>query len=188
MFGVGCELLTERLGVLLVQVDLVLRAASPNRNVSSAAPPSRSSSSAAVIFVAILTSMIARAICTVQIKCHVAITATPPAASHPDASTRQAAWRRKRVSAGGPNGHPVVRLASGRERDVVAVGDDRVVSKGAPRLTGAFADVTAGPGPSTVQAAPFKHCALRGRCGCSRYRAVMHSHALWVAESGHAET
>lgn len=45
-----------------------------------------------------------------------------------------------------PNGHPVVRLASGRELDAVAVGDDRV-SKGVPRLTAAFADAAAGPPP-----------------------------------------
>ena len=45
-----------------------------------------------------------------------------------------------------PNGHPVVRLASGRELDAVAVGDDRV-SKGAPRLTAAYADAAAGPQP-----------------------------------------
>ena len=45
-----------------------------------------------------------------------------------------------------PNGHPVVRLASGRELDAVAVGDDRV-SKGAPRLTAAYAGAAAGPQP-----------------------------------------
>ena len=37
-----------------------------------------------------------------------------------------------------PNGHPVVRLASGYELDVVALGGDRV-NKGAPRLIDAFA-------------------------------------------------
>lgn len=47
-----------------------------------------------------------------------------------------------------PNGHPVIRLASGRELDVVAMGDDRV-SKGAPRFINVFADAarpTAEPG------------------------------------------
>jgi hypothetical protein len=38
-----------------------------------------------------------------------------------------------------PNGHPVIRLASGRELDVVAMGHARV-SQGSPRLTGVFAD------------------------------------------------
>jgi uncharacterized protein DUF6278 len=54
------------------------------------------------------------------------------------ASVAGAGWRMW------PNGHPVVRLASGRELDVVAVSDDRV-SKGAPRLTEAFADAAGGP-------------------------------------------
>jgi Family of unknown function (DUF6278) len=45
-----------------------------------------------------------------------------------------------------PNGHPVLRLASGREVDVVALGGDRV-SKGTPRLTRAFADAAAGGRP-----------------------------------------
>ncbi len=43
-----------------------------------------------------------------------------------------------------PNGHPVIRLASGRELDVVAMGNDRV-SKGAPRLMAVFADAAASP-------------------------------------------
>jgi len=38
-----------------------------------------------------------------------------------------------------PNGHPVVRLASGRDLDVAAVASDRV-SKGAPRLADVYAD------------------------------------------------
>jgi hypothetical protein len=42
-----------------------------------------------------------------------------------------------------PNGHPVIRLASGRELDVVAMGTARV-SKGVPRLTDAFADAATG--------------------------------------------
>ena len=41
-----------------------------------------------------------------------------------------------------PNGHPVLRLTSGRELDVVALGGDRVCA-GTPRLTRAFADATA---------------------------------------------
>jgi Family of unknown function (DUF6278) len=41
-----------------------------------------------------------------------------------------------------PNGHPVLRLASGREVDAVALGGDRV-SKGGPRLTRVFADAAA---------------------------------------------
>jgi hypothetical protein len=45
-----------------------------------------------------------------------------------------------------PNGHPVIRLPSGRDLDVVAMGSARV-SKGAPRLTDAFADAVAGPQP-----------------------------------------
>ncbi len=43
-----------------------------------------------------------------------------------------------------PNGHPVIRLASGRVLDVVAMGNDRV-SKGAPRLIDVFADAAAAP-------------------------------------------
>jgi hypothetical protein len=38
-----------------------------------------------------------------------------------------------------PNGHPVVRLASGRDLDVAAMASDRV-SKGAPRLADVYAD------------------------------------------------
>jgi hypothetical protein len=45
-----------------------------------------------------------------------------------------------------PNGHPVVRLASGHDVDVVAVGGDRV-RQGAPRLIDAFTDAAAGPRP-----------------------------------------
>jgi hypothetical protein len=45
-----------------------------------------------------------------------------------------------------PNGHPVLRLASGRELDVVALGRDRV-TKGTPRLTRAFADAAADQRP-----------------------------------------
>jgi hypothetical protein len=41
-----------------------------------------------------------------------------------------------------PNGHPVVRLRSGRELDVVALGNSRVTS-GHPRLARAFADAAA---------------------------------------------
>jgi hypothetical protein len=44
----GGELLAQRRSVLLAQVDLILRAAEPERTVSSAGPPSRSSSSATV--------------------------------------------------------------------------------------------------------------------------------------------
>src|SRR5947209_19959120 len=43
-----------------------------------------------------------------------------------------------------PNGHPVVRLASGRELDVVAVANNRV-HQGAPRLTDVYASAAAGP-------------------------------------------
>jgi hypothetical protein len=43
-----------------------------------------------------------------------------------------------------PNGHPVVRIALGRELDVVAVANARV-SLGAPRLADAYADAAAGP-------------------------------------------
>ena len=43
-----------------------------------------------------------------------------------------------------PNGHPVVRLASGRDLDVAAAASDRV-SKGAPRLADVYADAAAGP-------------------------------------------
>jgi hypothetical protein len=45
-----------------------------------------------------------------------------------------------------PNGHPVIRLPSCRDLDVVAMASARV-SKGAPRLTDAFADAVAGPRP-----------------------------------------
>jgi hypothetical protein len=45
-----------------------------------------------------------------------------------------------------PNGHPVLRLASGRELDVVALGGDRV-TKGTPRLARAFADAAADQRP-----------------------------------------
>ena len=41
-----------------------------------------------------------------------------------------------------PNAHPVVRLPSGRELDVVAMGNDRV-RKGTPRLITVFADAAA---------------------------------------------
>lgn len=41
-----------------------------------------------------------------------------------------------------PNAHPVIRLASGRELDVVAMGNDRV-RKGTPRLITVFADAAA---------------------------------------------
>jgi hypothetical protein len=43
-----------------------------------------------------------------------------------------------------PNGHPVMRLASGRELDVVAMGSARV-STGVPRLIDAFAAAATGP-------------------------------------------
>ena len=43
-----------------------------------------------------------------------------------------------------PNGHPIIRLASGRELDVVAMGNDRV-SKGAPRLREVLADAATFP-------------------------------------------
>jgi hypothetical protein len=43
-----------------------------------------------------------------------------------------------------PNGHPVVRLPSSRELDVVAMANDRV-SKGAPLLADVYADAAAGP-------------------------------------------
>jgi Family of unknown function (DUF6278) len=42
-----------------------------------------------------------------------------------------------------PNGHPVVRLASGRDLDVAAMASDRM-SKGTPRLADVYADA-AGP-------------------------------------------
>jgi hypothetical protein len=46
-----------------------------------------------------------------------------------------------------PDGHPVVRLRSGRELDVVALANSRVTS-GYPRLAEAFADAAAtGPPP-----------------------------------------
>jgi uncharacterized protein DUF6278 len=41
-----------------------------------------------------------------------------------------------------PNAHPVIRLASGRELDVVAMGNDRV-RKGTPRLITVFTDAAA---------------------------------------------
>jgi hypothetical protein len=41
-----------------------------------------------------------------------------------------------------PNGHPVVRLASGRDLDVIALAHDRVDS-GQPRLADAYADAAA---------------------------------------------
>ncbi len=43
-----------------------------------------------------------------------------------------------------PNGHPVVRLPSNRDLDVVALANDRV-RKGAPLLADVYADATAGP-------------------------------------------
>jgi hypothetical protein len=43
-----------------------------------------------------------------------------------------------------PNGHPVVRLPSSRDLDVVAMANDRV-SKGAPLLADVYADAAAGP-------------------------------------------
>jgi len=43
-----------------------------------------------------------------------------------------------------PNGHPVVRLASGRDLDVAAMTSERV-SKGAPRLADIYADAAADP-------------------------------------------
>jgi hypothetical protein len=43
-----------------------------------------------------------------------------------------------------PNGHPVVRLASGRDLDVAAMASERV-SKGAPRLADIYADAAADP-------------------------------------------
>jgi hypothetical protein len=53
----GRQLLAERPGILLVQIDLILGATDPNRTVSSAGPPSRSSSSVTVTFVAIPASI-----------------------------------------------------------------------------------------------------------------------------------
>ena len=48
-----------------------------------------------------------------------------------------------------PNGHPVVRLASGRDLDVIALADDRLRS-GQPRLAAVYADVaTTDPGDQT---------------------------------------
>jgi hypothetical protein len=43
-----------------------------------------------------------------------------------------------------PNGHPVVRLPSSGDLDVVAMANDRV-SKGAPLLADVYADAAAGP-------------------------------------------
>ena len=43
-----------------------------------------------------------------------------------------------------PNGHPVVRLPSSRDLDVVAMANDRV-SKGVPLLADIYADAAAGP-------------------------------------------
>lgn len=43
-----------------------------------------------------------------------------------------------------PNGHPVVRLQSGRDLDVVAMASDRV-RKGAPLLADVYAEAAAGP-------------------------------------------
>jgi Family of unknown function (DUF6278) len=43
-----------------------------------------------------------------------------------------------------PNGHPVVRLATGQDLDVVALANDRI-SKGAPLLADVYADTVAGP-------------------------------------------
>jgi Family of unknown function (DUF6278) len=45
-----------------------------------------------------------------------------------------------------PNGHPVVRLASGRDLDVVALVHDRVAS-GRPRLAVVYADAAGSRGP-----------------------------------------
>lgn len=45
-----------------------------------------------------------------------------------------------------PNGHPVIRLESSRELDVIAMGNDRM-NKGAPRLLAVFADAAAGRRP-----------------------------------------
>jgi Family of unknown function (DUF6278) len=43
-----------------------------------------------------------------------------------------------------PNGHPVVRLASGRDLDVAAMASERV-SKGTPRLAGIYANAADPP-------------------------------------------
>jgi Family of unknown function (DUF6278) len=43
-----------------------------------------------------------------------------------------------------PNGHPVVRLASGRDLDVAAMAGERV-SKGAPRLADVYAEAASDP-------------------------------------------
>jgi Family of unknown function (DUF6278) len=43
-----------------------------------------------------------------------------------------------------PNGHPVVRLSSGRDLDVTVLASDRV-GKGAPLLADVYADAAAGP-------------------------------------------
>jgi hypothetical protein len=56
------------------------------------------------------------------------------------AKCRGARWRMW------PNGHPVVRLASGRELDTVAMGAARVHT-GAPRLADAFTDAVRDPQP-----------------------------------------
>jgi hypothetical protein len=43
-----------------------------------------------------------------------------------------------------PNGHPVVRLPSGRDLDVVAIATNQI-SEGSPRLADAYADAVTGP-------------------------------------------
>jgi Family of unknown function (DUF6278) len=43
-----------------------------------------------------------------------------------------------------PNGHPVVRLPSGRDLDVVAIATNQI-SEGSPRLAAAYADAVTGP-------------------------------------------
>lgn len=87
----GASCLRNALAFFLFRSISYSEPPSANPTVSSAGPPPRSSSSATVIFVAIVISMSARALCTVQIKCHAAATATPPLASLPDGCTRQAA-------------------------------------------------------------------------------------------------
>jgi hypothetical protein len=55
-----------------------------------------------------------------------------------------------------PNGHPVVRLASGRDLDVAAMASDRV-GKGVPLLVDVYTDAAAGP-PQWPRVTPGCRC------------------------------
>src|SRR5215472_2966566 len=133
MFDEGRELPAERPGVLLIQIDLVLRAAQPE--------PHRLVCRTSVKIVFKRDSYprchpdlpdLRRAICTVQTKCHAAITAMrqPPAAPHE--CTRQAAAAigpgprrrlRHKTSAAGSNETPS--CANAPNPDALHDGRDR---------------------------------------------------------------